>query len=244
MNDPVYSVYCHTNKINGKRYVGITKRCPQMRWGINGIRYSEQPFGKAIEKYGWDSFTHEILLTGLDRERAEEEEKRLIKELNTLSPNGYNVTTGGNLGTELSPETKEKLRLTRLGKKASSETREKISAIHKGKTVSADTRKKLSEARKGLKESDEWKRHISESLTGKRWSDAQRRKYMENRVYAKGGDCKTAKRVAQYTLDGEPVAIYGSIKEAQVAAGNNHKISDCCKGKVKSVSGYVWKYAD
>lgn len=243
--DPIYSVYCHTNTINGKQYVGITKRVPKKRWGYNGARYNDQPFGRAIEKYGWDNFTHEILTTGLTKAQAEEEEQRLIKELNTLVPNGYNLTIGGNLGTEFSEETRAKLRASRLGKKASQSTREKISAIHKGKIVSEETRRKLSEARKGLKESEEWRRKIGESSKGRTWTDSQREKYMASRVYAKGGDCKTAIRVNQYTKDGTFVATYGSITEAQKAiGGNNHKIASCCKGKVKSVGGYVWKYAD
>ena len=243
--DPIYSVYRHTNNINGKQYVGITKRVPEKRWGYNGARYGDQPLGRAIEKYGWDNFTHEILTTGLTKAQAEEEEKRLIKKLNTLVPNGYNLTTGGNLGTEFSLETREKLKASRLGKKASQSTREKISAIHSGKTVSEETRRKLSEARKGLKESEEWKRHISDGCKGKKWSESQREKYLKNRVYAKGGDCKTAKRVNQYTKDGTFVATYGSITEAQRAIeSNSHKIASCCKGKVKTVGGYVWKYAD
>ena len=243
--DPIYSVYCHTNTINGKQYVGITKRVPEKRWGYNGARYNDQPFGRAIEKYGWDNFTHEILMTGLTKVQAEEEEQRLIKELNTLVPNGYNLTTGGNLGTEFSEETREKLRKVHLGKPKKPEAIEKTAAYHRGKTVSEETRRKLSEARKGLKESEEWKRKIGESSKGRTWSESQREKYLKNRVYAKGGDCKTAKRVNQYTKDGVFVATYGSITEAQRAIeSNNHKIASCCKGKVKTVGGYVWKYAD
>ena len=241
--DPIYSVYCHTNTINGKQYVGITKRVPKRRWGYNGARYNDQPFGRAIEKYGWDNFTHEILTTGLTKAQAEEEEQRLIKELNTLVPNGYNLTTGGNLGTEVSLETREKLRASRLGKKASQSTREKISAIHKGKIVSDETRRKLSEARKGLKESEEWKRKISDGLRGRTWSESQREKN-KNRVYPKGSEVKTSRKVAKYTKDGVFVEIYGSIREAQNSIGNNHHISECCMGKVGSAGGYIWKYVD
>lgn len=45
---------------------------------------------KAIYKYGWDNFTKEIVM-----ECEFDWEKIFIKEYNTLSPNGYNLTTGG-----------------------------------------------------------------------------------------------------------------------------------------------------
>lgn len=65
-----YSVYCHTNKINGKRYIGITKRQPEKRWA-NGYGYSNnRHFFAAIQKYGWDSFYHEVWFTDLSYEDA------------------------------------------------------------------------------------------------------------------------------------------------------------------------------
>lgn len=242
--EPTYSVYCHTNLINGKQYIGITKRKPQKRWGVNGSRYEKQAIGAAIQKYGWDNFAHEILATGLTREEAAKEERRLVKALGTMAPNGYNLTSGGDIGTEFSLETKKKLRDSRLGKVASQNTREKISAIHKGKTVSQETRQKLSSARKGFKESDEWKEHISEGVKGHKWSESQRENYLKNRVYAQGADVKTAKRVAQYTKDGTLVGIFGCIRDAEKSIGNNHHISDCCQGKVKTAGGFIWKYVE
>lgn len=60
-----YYVYCHENKINHKRYVGITCTKPEKRWGTNGQRYKECPhFWHAIQKYGWDNFDHMILYIG------------------------------------------------------------------------------------------------------------------------------------------------------------------------------------
>lgn len=244
MSDSNYSVYCHTNVVNGKQYIGITKRSPTKRWGLNGSRYFNQAVGNAIQKYGWENFSHEILATGLTESEAKKEERRLVKELGTLAPNGYNLTTGGEAGKEVSETTRERLRNSRLGKTASQSTREKISAIHRGKTVSEETRRKLSAARKGLEESEEWRRHIADSVRGRTWTEAQRENYMKSRVYAKGGECKTAKRVAKYTKDGALVEIYGCVRDAEKSINNNHHVSDCCLGKVKSAGGYVWRYVD
>lgn len=50
-----YKVYIHTNIINGKIYVGITKQRPERRWK-NGWGYYDKTgrayFWKAIQKYG------------------------------------------------------------------------------------------------------------------------------------------------------------------------------------------------
>ena len=242
--DERYTVYCHTNLINGKKYIGITKRNPQKRWGRDGNRYSRQAFGKAIEKYGWDNFTHEILADGLTEAQAKEEEKRFVYDLGTMAPNGYNLTSGGEMGKEVSANTREKLRASHIGKPMSESAKEKMSAIHKGKTVSEETRKKISKARKGITESSEWRQHISDGLKGKTWSEEQRKNYLRNRVYAKGADVKKARKVAKYTKNGTLLEVFGCIKDAEKSIGNGHHISECCLGKIKTAGGYVWKYVD
>ena len=48
----IYTVYQHKNKINGKRYFGITSRKPEERWGCNGRNYKSSPhFYSAIQKF-------------------------------------------------------------------------------------------------------------------------------------------------------------------------------------------------
>lgn len=54
-----YTVYMHTCP-NDKVYIGITKRKPSVRWN-NGKGYQHNEyFSRAIEKYGWESFKHDI----------------------------------------------------------------------------------------------------------------------------------------------------------------------------------------
>lgn len=98
-------VYMHVNKINGKRYVGITGVDPEKRWGINGARYihkrpngqwSHPAFGPAVEKYGWDGFDHLIILSNVDEAEAKYAERYLIKWYQTNDgKHGYNCTGGG-----------------------------------------------------------------------------------------------------------------------------------------------------
>ena len=94
MNKNTYTVYCHTNKINGKKYIGITSQKPEKRWGTNGRNYKGQKFHNAIEKYGWDNFEHELLFNNLTEQSAKDKEIELIRTYNTQR-NGYNISSGG-----------------------------------------------------------------------------------------------------------------------------------------------------
>ena len=97
MDNCQWKVYVHTNKINGKRYVGVTSKAkPEHRWN-SGRGYKENShFYSAVEKYGWNQFEHTILFDNLTEEEAKDTEKRLIAEWNTQDPShGYNMTSGG-----------------------------------------------------------------------------------------------------------------------------------------------------
>lgn len=98
-----YVIYAHINKINGMAYVGRTHLNPVHRWGLNGSGYKNHNiFWQAIQEYGWDNFHHEILKYGIKKKsEADELEKKYIKELNSLYPNGYNVEDGGIHGSNI-----------------------------------------------------------------------------------------------------------------------------------------------
>ena len=76
-----FTVYQHINKIDGKRYVGITAVEPKRRWRPDGSGYKSCPrFWRAIQEIGWDNFEHEIVAEELTEAEASEMEIALIKQ--------------------------------------------------------------------------------------------------------------------------------------------------------------------
>ena len=104
-----YCVYMHTSP-SGKVYIGITRTSPEKRWRKNGCGYKKQKyFWRAIQKYGWDNFEHEILHENLTKEEAEQIEINLIAYYKSDQRDyGYNVEHGGNSTGKISDETRKK----------------------------------------------------------------------------------------------------------------------------------------
>lgn len=100
-NEEKYIVYCHTNKINNKKYIGQTCRSLETRSGSNGCHYyNSSHFYNAIKKYGWNNFEHEILFENISKESADRIEKILIQTFKTQDSNyGYNIQNGGSENT-------------------------------------------------------------------------------------------------------------------------------------------------
>lgn len=126
-----YIVYVHTNKKDGKKYVGITCQSPNRRWK-NGNGYClNEHFYRAIHRDGWDNFTHEIVKAGLSKEDACKLEKELISLYKSNNEQfGYNKSVGGenpNEGSKLSDDTKLKMSKAHKGKKMSDEAKQKLS---------------------------------------------------------------------------------------------------------------------
>lgn len=97
MND--YCIYIHTNQINGKVYIGQTKNI-ENRWMNQGEKYKYSPrFWSAIQCYGWDNFSHEILKDNLSKEEADKQEIYYINKYDSTNlDKGYNLTKGGTGG--------------------------------------------------------------------------------------------------------------------------------------------------
>lgn len=102
---------------SGKKYVGQTyslrKRFNSYE---NGGKISQIKLYRAIEKYGWDNFTKEVLdFYNLTQIELDELEIKYIKEFDSFN-NGYNCTIGG-LGKRIH-YTEEERKLAKLYREA------------------------------------------------------------------------------------------------------------------------------
>lgn len=98
-------VYKATNRINGKVYIGYTSKTlaariyAHFRKSINAKEKAfNQPFKLALRKYGKDNFEWEELFSCVTKVEACQKEIEMIEKYNSLSPNGYNMTLGGEGG--------------------------------------------------------------------------------------------------------------------------------------------------
>lgn len=245
----MYSVYVHTNKTNGKVYVGLTCQKVERRWSDgNGYKHSAY-FCSAIQKHGWDGFLHVVVAAGLTREEACRLESELIAKYDATNRLcGYNSTYGGeanvpteetrakmkknhnnckgpnnpNWGRAPSTETREKLSIANKGKKPSPLTMQRALEYNTGRKDSAETRKKKSIARIGSK-NPSW---------GKPWSDEKRNKIMANRPDFRGANNPKAKAVVCINAGVEFLTCKDAAEWCGLKNGKSH-VGACCRGKVR-----------
>lgn len=161
----------------------------------------------------------EILIDNLTEEEAFNKEVEFIS-LYGKSLNGgllCNISDGGG-GGYLGDEVNEKRRKSLLGKKLSSAVKDKIRQKAIGRFISEETRQKMSLTHK-------------ERGTG-------------NWLKSKGHYNGRAKKVAQYSIDGELIKIW----DCGVYACNELSINKAClfaalNENQKTAGGFIWKLA-
>lgn len=252
-------IYKITNKITNKCYIGETKKSnPQLRWNEHKSKI-EKGIGcpalqYAVKKYGIDNFKFEVLIICFDEDRYKFE-KEYIKKYNSISPNGYNLTTGGEGGGF-------------YGKKHSIESINKISQSLKDKyELNPNLRKELSERTKfifkdenvrlkikeGMKKSEKWnnikktifkaRKHTEETKqilkikTSNHFNnDENKIKHREFMAKAKGI------RILQYDLNNNFIQEFVSIREAsrQTGVAKSSIRTAVCKNTFKA-GNFIWK---
>ena len=257
-----YSLYVHINKINNKRYYGITSQKPKDRWR-NGKGYKNHKnnkkdtyFYNAIRKYGWDNFKHEVLFEGLTKEEACLLEQCYIVLYDTTNRNkGYNRTTGGESFNHTDDTKKALSDLYKgennpfYGKHHTEETRKRISEKIKsercgennpmyGKHLSKEHKQKISEKLSGENNPMYGKKGILSPNYGKTFTEEHKKKISESH---KGKNNPSSKSVYIIELD----MTFDTITEcAKYLNCSKNNISNVLRGKSKTAKGYHIIYAE
>lgn len=188
-------IYKITNIVTGKIYVGFSinsinrfkRHCALAEKGINRRLYD------SIRKHGRDNFVLSIITTCNTKSEACMLEKLWIKNLNSLMPSGYNMTTGGDGGNTLESWTdEEKLELwkkqaeSRKGMVHSEEAKAKMSKSSKGKRVPHRMREHISKIMKergySPPEATRWQKGQIGTMLGKAHTEESRRKISKARL--------------------------------------------------------------
>lgn len=245
-----YTIYMHKNKINGKKYIGITKQKCEERWRHDGTGYKSQiKFWRAIQKYGWDNFEHIILYNNLTEKEASELEIKLIKKYDCIN-NGYNISYGGST-TNHSPETLEKMRQSMLGKKHTQETKDKISNSKNDIKIQVKcitTGIIYESERKAMEKTGIDISSITKCCKGQVCSaGGYDWEYVDKTLKEQYKDIKAAKKDKRF----KPVMcittgkIYKNVQEAARDTNSDpSNITKVCNGKYKTTNHLKWKFIE
>ena len=249
-----FVIYKHTNKINGKVYIGQTCKDPEERWNKGKGYACCSYFYAAIKKYGWDGFDHEIILNNLTADEANEAEERIIAEYDSTNPlQGYNLLKGGR---NKIPDERTRAKMSEshrgekhpnYGKHLSEETRRKIGESHRAENLSEESRIKMIESQKGRRASKETREKMSKARKGKRVGK-------DNPMYGKHLSEETKEKIGNAIRGGKhPRSVcvrcveleksWNCISDcARELSLNRSNITATCKGKHKTVGGYHFEY--
>lgn len=139
-------IYVIENKVNGKLYVGQTidpdRRCrAHFAWASS---CGSSALKAAIQKYGKSNFDFVLIESCVDKDSFNRREIYWIRELNSMSPFGYNLTQGG--GSDIpGPLTRSRMSKGQRGKVLSQSHRGAISAALRGRRVPDRVRQLKSE---------------------------------------------------------------------------------------------------
>lgn len=188
--EKIYQIYCITNTINNKKYIGFTGRSIEYRLSCHvcAAHKGNSRIHKAIRKYAKENFQIEALCVSKDRDYTLNTlEPLFIKQFKTIE-RGYNIMIGGSGISYHTEETKKlmsdifknRIRLgwqsPSKGKKRSSETRKRISdklkflnksGMLKKRTYTPEQRLKMSIKFSGINNPFYGKKHKSVTFDNK-----------------------------------------------------------------------------
>lgn len=247
------TVYLATNTVNGKRYVGITKRSVRQRFTTHvyiAMRRPRTYFHHAIAKHGAENFTVEEVASCLSADTAFNVERTVIQQ---LKPE-YNQTNGGEftVGKRVPRDVVEKIRQGSLGKKRTPEMKAANSAQAKARYDSDPVyrAKVLAAMAKALATCDRDKQRAATSKASKArvWSDESRAKLSAScmgRRYGQDVIARASAKKNKAVVCVETGVVYASVSDAASATGLSISGVSCvARGKRNSANGLRFHFVD
>jgi group I intron endonuclease len=216
-------IYKIENNINGKIYIGQTKKDVSVRVAKHK-RENRYYIQKALNKYGLESFTVSVIDESDDQKVLDEKERQWIKVFGCRAPKGYNCTDGGDgvRGYEYTDEAKLKMSIANRGRVQPKEEIAKRSLALRGVRRSDEIRKRMSESRMGILLSPEHRMNISLAKKGKSHAPCS------EETKRKIGEANSKKHPSEETKMKLRLANLGKHNSAET----RQKISEANKGKV------------
>lgn len=231
----MFYIYMHTSP-SGKKYIGQTCQRLNRRWR-NGEGYKRNTyFWRAIQKYGWDNFKHEIIFQCESLDEANRMEEWLISVHKSNDPKyGYNISGGADGRGKVAESTKELLRKAHKGRFAGEDN------PNYGRKHTEEERKRMSEANKKYFEI-----HGHGPSYGRKVSDELRAKLSEvrkNSVAVQEHMKKMNMAKAKTVLCVETNTFYPSTHEVERQTGYRQaNIAKACRENGRAY-GLNWRYA-
>lgn len=240
-------IYLITNLINGKMYVGLSVDIPK-RWNkhTKTSKNKSRAIKNALNKYGVDNFNFKMIHQ-CSKKRLGELEKFYIKKLNTMSPNGYNLTSGGE-HPEWSQESRDKLSVSLTGRVVSNECCQNISKAQKESEKTERHIIALADMKRGVPLTPEHRNNLKRTLEQRekmsRERIAKEKKHTIETKEKMSQSSPNKKKVLQYTMTDVFVKEWSS--GAEIKRELNISVSNACRGEKnrKQAGGFKWKYAD
>lgn len=236
----VSGIYVLENLFNGKKYIGQSVNIRRRILAhCRHKRNSNSAIGRAIIKYGTDSFTF-TLLQECDKDSLNTLETFWIDKYSTIAPNGYNLVSGGSSRHIISDETKVKMSQSHLGHKRTKESIEKQRQKTIGIKRSEETLIKMSAWQKGIPkpESAERLRRLRKGVTSPNKGVPMLEHVKAALISSRLNKPATWRFKPLLRSDG---VLFESIQAAAIAI-NAHRttIMKHLSGRLKTVHGYTF----
>lgn len=238
-------IYHTLNLVNGKIYIGVHKTdrddfdkylgCGVFSNRPSTYKKSKTPFQYAVNKYGIDNFKRSTLFTFDNEKEAYEKESEIVNEEFVRRPDTYNLILGGRLNTNHANQYKEVHMYDIYGEYIQSfetvtEANKYISpGATTGGHISSNIRK--GSLTKGYQFSYEKLPYMK---------CYEKKKIIRTDEYKEMLRKRQSKVVGRFSMDGELLEEYPSLKSCRLAGYTNAQ--GVIEGTRNHCKGYLFKY--